>query len=108
MGFAVLPGRLAGELEALATYLVRNTKKDKWDETLLKHRDWYEHIRAAYPNITEENVSDILRHEVGQRFITVLEHAGVFKRNEKGKQAFRTFLRKVQENVMTRGRTFKR
>ncbi|MGG6440467.1 UDP-glucose--hexose-1-phosphate uridylyltransferase [Saccharococcus caldoxylosilyticus] len=99
MGLAVLPGRLAGELDALATYLVRNTKKDEWDKTLLKHWNWYEQIRAAYPNITEENVSDILQHEVGQRFITVLEHAGVFKRNEKGKQAFRTFLRKVQKKL---------
>lgn len=95
MGLAVLPGRLSEELKTLATYLVHNVSKDKWEETLLKHWDWYEQIRASYPFIRAENVWDILRTEVGKRFITVLEHAGVFKRTEEGKQAFRRFLQTV-------------
>jgi UDPglucose--hexose-1-phosphate uridylyltransferase len=40
-----------------------------------------------------------LRHEVGRRFITVLEQAGVFKRTDEGKRAFRAFLRRVQERA---------
>jgi UDPglucose--hexose-1-phosphate uridylyltransferase len=99
MGLAVLPGRLAKELDILAQYLIQHTKKEDWDPALLKHWDWYEEIRSKYTDITKETVLDILQHEVGQRFITVLEHAGVFKRTEKGKQAFHTFLRKVQEKL---------
>jgi len=95
MGLAVLPGRLSEELKTLATYLVHNISKDKWEEAMHKHSDWYDQIRASYPSIQEKDVWDILRTEVGKRFITVLEHAGVFKRTEEGKRAFRRFLQTV-------------
>jgi UDPglucose--hexose-1-phosphate uridylyltransferase len=98
MGLAVLPGRLATELETLAVYLVKKTKKEDWDPSLLKHWEWCEEISDTHPSITEGNVWEILQHEVGQRFTTVLEHAGVFKQTEEGKKAFRAFLRKVQES----------
>jgi UDPglucose--hexose-1-phosphate uridylyltransferase len=98
MGLAVLPGRLATELETLAEYLVQKTKKEDWNPSLLKHWEWCEEISDTHPSITTENVWEILRHEVGQRFTTVLEHAGVFKQTEEGKKAFRAFLRKVQES----------
>ncbi len=100
MGLAVLPGRLATELETLAEYLVQKTRKEDWAPSLLKHWDWYEEISDTYPSITAENVSGILQHEVGERFITVLEHAGVFKQTEKGKKAFRAFCQKVRENCL--------
>ncbi|ANB61942.1 UDP-glucose--hexose-1-phosphate uridylyltransferase [Anoxybacteroides amylolyticum] len=99
MGLAVLPGRLSEELKTLATYLVHNVSKDKWEKTMHKHWDWYEQMRASYPSIQEEDVWDILRTEVGKRFITVLEHAGVFKRTKEGKQAFRRFLQTCQKNA---------
>lgn len=92
MGLAVLPGRLDLELETLADYLVHRTKKEDWDETMLKHWDWYESILSANPYTTKDNVYELLRNEVGQRFVTVLEHAGVFKRDKRGKDAFRRFL----------------
>lgn len=99
MGLAVLPGRLSEELKTLATYLVHNVSKDKWEEAMYKHSAWYEQIRASYPSIQEKNVWDILRTEVGKRFITVLEHAGVFKRTEEGKRAFRRFLQTWQKKA---------
>jgi UDPglucose--hexose-1-phosphate uridylyltransferase len=64
-----------------------------------KHWDWCEAIHSAYPDITKDNVHDILRHEVGQRFVTVLEHAGVFKRDKRGKDAFRRFLQHAVERM---------
>ncbi len=96
MGLAVLPGRLAAELDALAVYLVQNIPKERWDPALWKHADWVSQLRDAYTTITEENVFNMLRHEVGKRFVKVLEHAGVFKRTEVGKQAFRRFLQTVR------------
>ncbi|MGP3561823.1 UDP-glucose--hexose-1-phosphate uridylyltransferase [Geobacillus sp. BK01] len=99
MGLAVLPGRLAAELETLASYLVHGTKKEDWDEAMLKHWDWCEAIRLGYPDITNDNVHDLLRYEVGQRFVTVLEHAGVFKRDQNGKEAFRRFMRHAVERM---------
>ncbi|WP_445612540.1 UDP-glucose--hexose-1-phosphate uridylyltransferase [Geobacillus sp. YF-1] len=99
MGLAVLPGRLAVELETLADYLVHRTKKEEWDETMRKHWYWCEAIRSAYPDITKENVHDILRYEIGQRFVTVLEHAGVFKRDKRGRGAFRRFLSHAMEKM---------
>jgi UDPglucose--hexose-1-phosphate uridylyltransferase len=99
MGLAVLPGRLAAELDTLAHYLVQKTEKAQWDEALLKHWDWYNELIEKYETITSENVFDLLRHEVGKRFEAVLEHAGVFKQTPEGQQAFRTFMKKVQENI---------
>lgn len=42
---------------------------------------------------TPENAEDILRREVGSEFAAVLEHAGVFKRTQCGKDAFLRFVR---------------
>ena len=38
---------------------------------------------------------DIVKHETGLVFAKVLEHAGVYARDEKGKTAFIAFLRNV-------------
>ncbi len=41
---------------------------------------------------TAENAEEILKAEVGKVFAKVLEHAGVYKRNEDGKAAFMRFV----------------
>ncbi len=61
------------------------------DETLGKHADWVDELKTRY-TFTPENTADILRREVGAVFAQVLEDAGVFKRNEAGRAAFRRFL----------------
>ena len=38
-----------------------------------------------------EDTLDILKEEIGKTFSTVLEHAGVFKRDDTGKKAFKNF-----------------
>jgi UDPglucose--hexose-1-phosphate uridylyltransferase len=94
MGLAVLPARLKTELEKISYYLVNpNMKKDlENDKDLEKHIDWYYELKEKYDNITRENVDEIIKKEVGLKFAKVLEHAGVFKRDEKGKRAFIKFL----------------
>lgn len=92
MGLAVLPGRLDAELEQLAAYLVNPLEKSSWKPELMKHWDWYQTMRETYSELNEQNVHAILQAEVGRVFQTVLEHAGVFKQDEQGKEAFSRFV----------------
>ncbi len=91
MGLAVLPARLKEELEILAEYLVG--KKDiRSNEKIEKHAEWAEAFLPKYPKITEENVMDILKEEVGITFVHVLEDAGVYKCTPEGREAFMRFI----------------
>ena len=77
MGLAVLPSRLKSELEE-------------------KHADWVDTILPKYENVTKENIMEILQKEVGIVFGKVLEHAGVYKRDENGQAAFMRFIDSIQ------------
>ena len=93
MGLAVLPSRLKDELHAVAAGLVDNSDL-RANELTAKHADWAEAFRGQY-EITPENVWEIVQGETGKVFAKVLEHAGVYKRNEAGKAAFLRFLHSV-------------
>ena len=97
MGLAVLPARLKDELEKLAYYLINKSEEAqlKNQEELIKHLNWYAEILEKYQDISEANVTEILKKEVGLKFAAVLEHAGVFKRDEKGKRAFLNFAKSI-------------
>lgn len=90
MGLAVLPGRLHKEMEDL----IKISEKKEWEEiiikneNLIKHRNWLKNILKNNKKITKE----ILEEEIGKTFEKVLEHGGVFKRDEKGIIAFDKFL----------------
>ena len=94
MGLAVLPPRLKPELEALADAIV-NGKDLRADELTASHADWAEEFIKEYDEINAENAIDIIQAEVGKVFATVLEHAGVYKRNDEGKAAFIRFIESV-------------
>ena len=51
-----------------------------------------EEIKGKYTDINEGNVMDILKEEIGQVFVKVLEDAGVYKYNEEGRKAFDRFI----------------
>lgn len=91
MGLAVLPSRLKNEMELLADCLV-NHKSLEEQEELKKHIDWVHGFVPKYNKITKENVMDILKEEVGQVFVKVLEDAGVYKCNKEGREAFEKFI----------------
>ncbi len=95
MGLAVLPARLKGELELLCEYLVHNMEIRE-NQIIEKHAKWAETLKQQY-TFTEENVMDILKEEVGKVFVKVLEHAGVFPCDEKGRAAFGRFLSFLNE-----------
>ncbi len=94
MGLAVLPARLKGELSRLGEVLVRGGDVAA-DAELAKHAPWAEELRGRY-TFTQENVDGILRQEVGKVFAQVLEHAGVYKCDEQGREAFLRFVASVQ------------
>lgn len=94
MGLAVLPSRLREELELLGEYIVEGKDIDS-NETIAKHGQWVKEFLPKYEAITEENVRDILRAEVGFVFEKVLEDSGVYKCTEQGRKFFERFLLKV-------------
>ncbi|MCH5212526.1 MAG: UDP-glucose--hexose-1-phosphate uridylyltransferase [Oscillospiraceae bacterium] len=95
MGLAVLPSRLVEELDAVADAII--TGKDLTaDEKTASHAEWAENIvKANHKDINKDNVMDILKEEVGKVFVTVLEHAGVYKRDEAGMAAFDRFVNQI-------------
>ena len=97
MGLAVLPSRLKGELEQLAKAILSGDDIRK-DEVLEKHADWVDEFLPKYEGKVNENtIMDILQKEVGIVFGKVLEHAGVYKRNEEGAAAFDRFISALDE-----------
>ena len=95
MGLAVLPARLKTELAAVSAALVSGADLAS-DPLTASHAAWGEEIRAKYSCITAENVEKIVHDEVGLVFSTVLEHAGVYKRDAAGKAAIQRFIESVK------------
>lgn len=91
MGLAVLPSRLKTEMELLKEYLVAG-KDLTTHEDLAKHADWANEFVKKYENITNDNVDQIVKDEIGIVFAEVLECAGVYKQTEEGLNAFRRFI----------------
>lgn len=94
MGLAVLPSRLKGEMDVLADYIL-NKKDIRSNEMIEKHADWVEEFIGNYPNITADNIMDILKEEIGKVFAMVLEDAGVYKDTAEGKAAFMKFVNSI-------------
>ena len=92
MGLAVLPSRLKQEMALLKDAIL--TGKDLYaDETLQKHADWVDEFLPSYPSVTEDNIDEILRQEIGKVFVQVLEDAGVYKCTPEGREAFLKFVK---------------
>ncbi len=96
MGLAVLPARLAKELEVLEDAMLQGADLDANPQTA-SHAAWAKSILRHYPDFSRENAAEILRHEVGTVFEQVLCDAGVFKRNDAGFAAWNRFLSILQK-----------
>ena len=91
MGLAVLPARLATELEAVKAALLTGGDLTT-DPQTSGHAVWAQEILDNHPEFCEENAMDIIRAEVGSVFEQVLCDAGVFKRDQAGRKAFSRFI----------------
>ncbi|MBO9604311.1 MAG: UDP-glucose--hexose-1-phosphate uridylyltransferase [Paenibacillaceae bacterium] len=94
MGLAVLPGRLQQEMAAIRRMLtgVEALPAD-WAQQpghpLYKHAAWIARLTAAAGTaMSDEEAAALLRREVGDIFLQVLEDAGVYKRTVGGQAAF--------------------
>lgn len=97
MGLAVLPSRLKEEMEVLKDYILSGTDLDS-NEMTAKHKAWVEKFLPEYPDLSKETIDGIIEKEIGLVFSTVLEHAGVYKRTEEGKEAFLRFIRHLNRD----------
>ncbi len=98
MGLAILPGRLDNELKEIAMVLAGNQdifKKAKGDieHPLYKHIYWIGELLGKYGNrCSIDEARDILRREVGSKFLQVLMDAGVYKKTREGSKSFHKFM----------------
>ena len=91
---AVLPARLVEELDAVGDALLNNKDMSE-DEKTSSHKEWAMDVKARHPELNKDNVQEILRDEVGDVFVEVLRHAGVYKCDEAGRKAFDKFVEQV-------------
>ncbi|MBI9009838.1 MAG: UDP-glucose--hexose-1-phosphate uridylyltransferase [Tenericutes bacterium] len=80
MGLAILPGRLVEELDLIKDCLINNKDPKEFPE-LEKHLPWIEELKEK--NISQDELSETLRQEVGHIFEQVLEDCNVFKYGSK-------------------------
>jgi UDPglucose--hexose-1-phosphate uridylyltransferase len=88
MGLAVLPPRLKQELAQVESFILDET--DKVEEY---HYDWAKMLKEKYqPIANSTNIEELVRMEVGKKFLKALEDAGVYKRDEEGMAGFKRFI----------------
>lgn len=98
MGLAVLPGRLEEEMAAILPFLTGERAFDEsevlQEKKLEKHLSWIRTMIGKY-GVHHSNVQawGILQNEIGGIFVRVLEDAGVYKRDEEGRNSFLRFMK---------------
>ncbi|WP_438347041.1 UDP-glucose--hexose-1-phosphate uridylyltransferase [Paenibacillus sp. FA6] len=104
MGLAILPGRLKEELDLVADILSGDellyTSATAGEVPVLaQHLEWIEELLAEHGNqYSKDAAVQLVQHEVGEKFVEILGHAGVYKRTEAGQQAFKAFLQHLGYN----------
>ncbi|MCQ4086248.1 UDP-glucose--hexose-1-phosphate uridylyltransferase [Saccharibacillus sp. JS10] len=94
MGLAILPGRLKDELEQVVRVLsgdqeVLSAAEQNASHGLNQHLPWVHELIAKYgSNLTPEAANEYVQHEVGAKFTEILGHAGVYKTDTSGREAF--------------------
>ena len=91
MGLEVLPSRLHKELDTLEEYIL-DGKDISQNDQIAKHAEWAAGFAPLLKGRSRELVRTVLEEEVGRVFTHVLEDAGVFKRDDAGRNAFMRFI----------------
>lgn len=91
MGLAVLPSRLADELNVLREAMLTGADLSANPKTA-SHAEWAESILENHPEFNADSADEIIKAEVGKVFEQVLLDAGVFKRDAEGSKAFEKFI----------------
>lgn len=85
MGLAILPARLLTEIETIKSYILSET-----DEVPEYHQTWADMLKVNYEE--DCNLDDYITSALGNKFVQVLEHCGVYKLNDEGLEGFKVFL----------------
>lgn len=98
MGLAILPGRLKDELEQIGRVLggdsaLLTAAESDSSHPLAKHLPWIRSMVEQHgSDLTPEAALDLVRLEVGAKFTEILGHAGVYKTDTAGREAFFRFV----------------
>ena len=85
MGLAILPARLLTELEMIKAYILSQS-----EEVPTYHKTWADHLKEEYtPDIS---LDEYITTALGNKFVQVLEHCGVYKLTDEGLEGFKKFL----------------
>ncbi|MBC8060396.1 MAG: UDP-glucose--hexose-1-phosphate uridylyltransferase [Clostridiaceae bacterium] len=100
MGLAVLPARLETELKEIEKILIGDLKifektQEDTSHPLNKHLNWIKELINKYALVKANEIPEILRKEVGFKFLQVLLDSGVYKRDEAGVTGFNKFMNSI-------------
>lgn len=96
MGLAILPARLAEELEIIRDSIFLGKDELRKHSELSEHFEWIESLIDKYSDLSKENADYIIKQEIGAVFEEILRDAGVFKRDDNGRAAFIRFVNRVK------------
>ena len=96
MGLAVLPARLASEMELVKDAILADKDFDTV-EPIAKHKAWYLSFKNKY-TFTKENIDGIIKTEIGRTFVGCLADAGVYKDTPEGRRLMMKFVDYVNNN----------
>ena len=93
MGLAILPSRLKQQSEDIARVLTGELSAAACSEKAPEHAGWLRFLTEKYGTaLTLDAARETVKKEIGAKFETCLEHAGVFKQTPEGIAAFSRFL----------------
>ena len=96
MGLAILPGRLEKQSAMIAGVLSGRQQADAVKAAAPEHAPWVDELVRKYGTaMPAEKAQAAVRHEIGAKFETCLEHTGVFKQTPQGHAALARFLQKL-------------
>ncbi len=96
MGLAILPSRLKKQGEAIARVLSGRLDAESCKADAPMHAAWLDALIQKYGTaLTPARAEEAVRAEIGAKFETCLEHAGVFKQTEEGRASLDRFLAKL-------------
>ncbi len=96
MGLAILPARLEAQSAVIANVLTGKDTVAAAKAAAPEHSDWLDFLVAKHGTaLSPAAAHEILNAEIGAKFETCLEHAGVFKQDSNGLAAFDRFMETV-------------
>lgn len=93
MGLAILPARLKDEVELIKKVLKGNLKVED-DPRLEKHKDWILQLHEKNPDL--DNLDGFMEQALADKFVCVLEDAGVYKKGAKGLEGALRFIERLK------------